>query len=79
MNFISAIKAERLIAQIRGEADLSSPSAKKAFDKLRQVGPAGVPKILQALASADRRQTAEFVDVLTRLRTTRPCPPYCRA
>ncbi len=74
MNFISAIKAERLIAQIRGEADLSSPSAKKAFDKLRQVGPAGVPKILQALASADRRQTAEFVDVLTRLADDKALP-----
>jgi len=45
MNFISTIKAERLIAQIRGEANIASPSAKKAFDKLRQIGPAAVPKI----------------------------------
>jgi len=67
MNFISAIKAERLIAQIRGEANMASPSAKKAFDKLRQIGPAAVPKILLALGGADKRQTVEFVDVLTKL------------
>jgi HEAT repeat protein len=67
MKFISAIKAERLIAQIRGEANIASPSAKKAFDKLRQIGPAAVPKILLALGEADKRQTTEFVDVLTKL------------
>jgi serine/threonine-protein kinase len=74
MNLISAFKAERLIAQIRGEADLGSSSAKKAFDKLRQVGPAAVPKILQALTTADRRQTTEFVDVLTRLTDDKTLP-----
>ena len=74
MNLISAFKAERLIAQIRGEADLGSSSAKKAFEKLQQVGPAAVPKILQALTTADRRQTTEFVDVLTRLTDEKTLP-----
>ncbi|MEE8543294.1 MAG: hypothetical protein V3S94_05490, partial [Gammaproteobacteria bacterium] len=62
MNFISAIKADRLIAQIQGETNPVSPSAKKAFDKLGQMGAAAVPKILQALGGADKRQTVEFVN-----------------
>ncbi len=74
MNFISAIKADRLIAQIQGEADPVSPSAKKAFDKLGQIGAAAIPKVLQALGGADKRQTVEFVDVLAKLVTDKALP-----
>ena len=74
MNFISAIKADRLIAQIQGEADPVSPSAKKAFDKLGQMGTAAVPKILQALGGADKRQTVEFVNALAKLVTDKALP-----
>ena len=74
MNFISAIKAERLIAQIRGEASPSSVSARKAFEKLHKLGAAAIPKILLALAEADKQQTIEFVDVLTRLADDKALP-----
>jgi serine/threonine-protein kinase len=74
MNFISAFKAERLIAQIRGEADVSSSSARKAFEKLHQVGPAAVPKILLELGTADRRQTTEFIEILGKLADDKSLP-----
>ena len=34
MNFLTSIHADRLISQIREEADPTSPGAKKAFEKL---------------------------------------------
>jgi serine/threonine-protein kinase len=64
MNFLTALQADRLISQIREEADPTSANAKKAFAKLGKLGSNAVPKILEALASADKRQTVEYVDVL---------------
>ena len=67
MNFLTALQADRLIAQIREESDPTSPSAKKAFAKLAKLGNGAIPKILEALASADKRQTAEYVELLNSL------------
>ncbi|HEX7080106.1 MAG TPA: HEAT repeat domain-containing protein [Gammaproteobacteria bacterium] len=67
MNFITALQADRLISQIQDAADPSSPAAKKAFEKLGKLGTGAIPKILDALASADRRQTAEYVEILSSL------------
>src|SRR5690606_24319201 len=66
MNFIVAFQADRLISQIQ-DADPASPAARKAFEKLGKLGTGAVPRILEALASADRRQTAEYVEVLKSL------------
>jgi eukaryotic-like serine/threonine-protein kinase len=67
MNFITAIQADRLISQIQDEADPSSPAAKKAFEKLGRLGIGAIPKVIDALASADRRQTVEYVEILSSL------------
>ena len=69
MNFITAIQADRLISQIQDAADPSSPTAKKAFEKLGKLGTGAIPKILEAIASADRRQTVEYVEILSSLIT----------
>jgi eukaryotic-like serine/threonine-protein kinase len=78
MNFITAFQAERLIAQIRDEADPTSPGAKRAFEKLRKLGNGAVPKILEALASADKRQTVEYVELLSRLTNDKTLPLITR-
>jgi serine/threonine-protein kinase len=67
MNFITALQADRLIAQIREEPDPSSPTGKQLFAKLGKLGTAAIPKILEALASSDKRQTAEYVEILSGL------------
>ena len=74
MNFISALQAERLIAQISSEADPGSVGAKKAFGKLGKLGPAAIPKILRALGEADKRQTVEYVEVLGALISDKTLP-----
>ena len=64
MNFITALQADRLIAQIREESDPSSATGKQLFAKLGKLGTAAIPKILEALASSDKRQTTEYVEIL---------------
>ena len=78
MNFITAIQADRLIAQIREESDPSSATGKQLFAKLGKLGTAAIPKILEALASADKRQTAEYVDILGTLISDKTLPLVTR-
>jgi len=78
MNFITSLQADRLIAQIREEADPTSPNAKKAFQKLGKLGTGAVPKILEALASADKRQTIEYVELLNALISDKTLPLVTR-
>jgi HEAT repeat protein/tRNA A-37 threonylcarbamoyl transferase component Bud32 len=78
MNFLTAIQADRLISQIREEADPTSPSAKKAFEKLGKLGNGAVPKILEALSSADKRQTVEYVELLSSLISEKTLPLITR-
>ena len=78
MNFLTAIQADRLIAQIREEADPTSPNAKKAFAKLARLGTSAIPKILEALGTADKRQTVEYVELLSALINDKTLPLITR-
>ncbi|HUQ52107.1 MAG TPA: HEAT repeat domain-containing protein [Gammaproteobacteria bacterium] len=78
MNFITALQADRLIAQIREEADPSSADGKKLFAKLGKLGTGAIPKILEALASADKRQTVEYVELLNALISDKTLPLITR-
>jgi eukaryotic-like serine/threonine-protein kinase len=78
MNFLTTLQADRLIAQIREEADPSSASGKQLFAKLGKLGGAAIPKILEALASADKRQTAEYVEILSSLVSDKTLPLITR-
>ena len=64
MSFLSSLKAERLISAIQAEDDPSSPNAKKAFDKLRKMGVAAVPKVLETLGMANKQQTVEYLSLI---------------
>lgn len=67
MSFFSDLRAERLIAEIRGIGDPLHPDSQKALQKLVKLGPGAIPKILDAVAVADRKETAAYVDILTQL------------
>src|SRR5687768_8758168 len=67
MSFFSDLKAERLIADIRGIGDPLHPESQKAFQKLAKIGPGAIPKILDALAVADKKEAASYVEILTQL------------
>ena len=78
MNFLTSLQADRLIAQIREEGDPSSANGKKLFAKLGKLGTGAVPKILEALASADKRQTVEYVELLSSLVSDKTLPLITR-
>jgi HEAT repeat protein/tRNA A-37 threonylcarbamoyl transferase component Bud32 len=67
MSFFSDLKAERLIAEIRSNGDPLHPDSQKAFQKLAKMGSSAIPKILDALAIADKKETAVYVDILSQL------------
>lgn len=67
MSFFADLRAERLIAEIRSIGDPLSPESQKAFQKLARIGAGAIPKILDALAVADKKETAVYVDILTQL------------
>jgi eukaryotic-like serine/threonine-protein kinase len=74
MSFFSDLRAERLIAEIRGIGDPLNPESQKAFQKLAKIGPGAIPKILDALAVADKKETAAYVDILTQLADNKTFP-----
>jgi HEAT repeat protein/tRNA A-37 threonylcarbamoyl transferase component Bud32 len=78
MNLLTSYQADKLIQQIREEADPSSPGGKKLFDKLGKLGNGAIPKILEAMASADKRQTVEYVEVLSGLINDKTLPLITR-
>jgi serine/threonine-protein kinase len=78
MNFLTALQADRLIAQIREEPDPTSASGKQLFARLGKLGTAAIPKILEALASSDKRQTAEYVEILSSLTSDKTLPLVTR-
>src|SRR5262245_22529322 len=67
MSFFADLRAERLIEEIRGIGDPDDPTAKKALDKLAKIGTGAIPKILDALATADKKETVAYIEILTHL------------
>ncbi|MEM7763722.1 MAG: HEAT repeat domain-containing protein [Pseudomonadota bacterium] len=71
MKFLSAYKADRLIDQLMSAEDIYSPSAEKATEKLKKLGAGAIPRITDALAGANKKQTMILVDVLSELANTK--------
>lgn len=71
MNFLSAYKADRLIEQLMSTEDIYEPAAEKALAKLKKLGGAAIPRVTEALAGANKKQTMALVDVLSELASTK--------
>jgi eukaryotic-like serine/threonine-protein kinase len=78
MSFFSDLRAERLIAEIRGIGDAMHPEAQKAFQKLAKLGPTAIPKILDATAVADKKETAAYVEILAQLVDNKSFPLFAQ-
>ena len=72
MSFFTNLRADRLIAEIKAADD--SDGHKSSLEKLVRLGASAIPRILDALASADNRETAGFVAVLTALLDSKSFP-----
>jgi serine/threonine-protein kinase len=74
MSFLSTMKAERLIADIKATGDPASPNARKALTRLAGMGAGAVEPIIDALASSDKNETLAYVEVLSSLIDTKTFP-----
>ncbi|MGI9330256.1 MAG: HEAT repeat domain-containing protein [Gammaproteobacteria bacterium] len=76
MKFLNTLKAERSIAQLLEEPDISSAGARKAAETLKNAGPGAIPKVIDALAVADKSQSTVLMDALTTQLTDKTFPQF---
>jgi serine/threonine-protein kinase len=74
MSFLTNLRADRLIADIKAAGDSGAADPNKSLEKLSKLGPSAIPRIVDALASADRQETAGFVNVLASLIDNKSLP-----
>ena len=74
MSFFTNLRAERLIADIKAAGDADDDAARRSFEKLGKLGPSAIPRIIDALANADKNETAGFVGVLASLLDNKTLP-----
>jgi len=74
MSFLTNLRAERLIAEIKATGSADPQAAQQSFERLGRLGPAAIPKIIDSLANADRHETAGFVAVLASLLDDKSLP-----
>src|SRR5918995_1688401 len=79
MGIFGGYRADRLIAEVRESGDPASAKAKSALAKLQSLGPNAIKPIVDALATADKRETIAFVETLTPLIDNRSFPQFARA
>jgi HEAT repeat protein/tRNA A-37 threonylcarbamoyl transferase component Bud32 len=72
MSFFTNLRADRLIAEIK--AAEAGNGHRDLLDKLTRLGPSAIPRVIDALANADKTETAGFVAVLTALLDNRTFP-----
>ncbi len=74
MSLFSNYRADRLIAEVKSSGNPGSPLAQKALEKLSALGPSAIEPIVDALATAEKRETVAYVEVLSRLIDSKTLP-----
>jgi serine/threonine-protein kinase len=68
------MRADRLIAEIKATGEGDAAETRRTLEKLAKLGPAAIPRVIDALANADRHETAGFVAVLAALLDNKTLP-----
>ena len=79
MGIFGGYRADRLIAEVRESGDPTTAKAKAALTKLQGLGQNAIKPIVDALATADKRETVAFVEVLTPLVDNKTFPLLAKA
>ena len=64
MSLLGGFRADQLLNQLNAETNVDSPSALKAIEKLKKLGPKAIPRTIDALAMSDKSRMMVFVDIL---------------
>ncbi len=71
MKFLTSLRGERLLADLKSIQDPDSPAFRRVVQKLVGMGGPAIPMIIEALPGADRRETLAYVEVLGALADSR--------
>ncbi len=74
MSLFANYRADRLIAEVRSSGNPGSPLAQKALEKLIALGPSAIEPIVDALTTAEKRETLAYVEALSRLIDSKTLP-----
>jgi hypothetical protein len=74
MSLFSNYRADRLIAEIKASGNPNGPETLKAIERLVSIGPSAIDPLIIALATAEKRETVIYVDVLSRLIDVKSLP-----
>jgi serine/threonine-protein kinase len=79
MGLFTGYRADRLIAEVRESGDPGSPKAKQALARLQGLGATAVKPIIEALSTADKRETVAFVEALSAVIDNKTFPLLAKA
>jgi eukaryotic-like serine/threonine-protein kinase len=74
MSLFANYRADRLIAEVKSSGNPGSPLAQKALEKLVALGPSAIDPIVEALTTAEKRETLAYVEALSRLIDVKTLP-----
>jgi HEAT repeat protein/tRNA A-37 threonylcarbamoyl transferase component Bud32 len=74
MSLFANYRADRLIAEVNSSGNPGGPLAQKALEKLVALGPSAIEPIVDALTTAEKRETLAYVEVLSRLIDVKSLP-----
>jgi eukaryotic-like serine/threonine-protein kinase len=74
MSLFANYRADRLIAEVKSSGNAGSPVAQKALEKLIALGPGAIEPIVEALTTAEKRETLAYVEALSRLIDAKTLP-----
>jgi serine/threonine-protein kinase len=63
-----------LLAALKTSGDLGTPESRKVIERLTGLGREGIPLVIEAMGSADRRETMAYVEVLSALADAKNLP-----
>lgn len=64
MALLSGFRADQLISSLNNQRDIDSPAAQKMVQRLKNLGPKVIPRIIDAIAMSDKKHTVVYVDIL---------------
>jgi serine/threonine-protein kinase len=67
MTLLGSFRSDQLIQDLVSESDPAGAKARKLVEKIKNVGPKVIPKVIDALAMSDKSHTMVFVDILSSL------------
>ncbi|MEP6547320.1 MAG: HEAT repeat domain-containing protein [Gammaproteobacteria bacterium] len=74
MSLFANYRADRLIAEVKSSGNPGSPLAQKALEKLVALGPSAIEPIVDALTTAEKKETLAYVEALSRLIDAKSLP-----